>query len=270
MSESGVDDGVNRADTRASQHGHGAFDGERHVDDDAIALYHPQRFQTVGEAADQAIELAVGDDALGAVFAEPDESGAVAALGVGMTVERVDGDVGLRAGEPLVMDAIPLENLAPRMRPLEAARVVGPEDFWIFKGALALGVPIFLQDVVGDDRGRRIFLIEIEQVGDVFRFGQGKRAHAKNLRERRVTTWGRRGFCCGLDSRAVIRITGWCVFPQVGKAKCAVSESRRCESHPFSDSANHRTIRLHCRFLSFSKVVPGYVRSVHCRRNRVM
>ena len=115
VSESGIDDGMNRADAGAGQHGHGAFDGERHVDDDAVTLDDAQRLQAVGEAADHAVELAVGDDALGAVFAEPDEGGAIAALGVGVAVERVDGDVGLRAGEPFVMDAIPLEHLAPRL-----------------------------------------------------------------------------------------------------------------------------------------------------------
>src|ERR1039458_9183408 len=115
VSESGVNDGMNCSNARARQHGHGTLDGKRHVDDDAIAFYYPQRLEAVGEAADHAIELAVGDDALGAVFAEPDESGAVAALGVGVTIERVDGDVGLRAGEPLVMDAIPFENLFPRL-----------------------------------------------------------------------------------------------------------------------------------------------------------
>ena len=128
VSQAGVDDGMNCADAGAGQHGHCAFDGERHVDDDAVALDHSQGLQAIGEAADLAVELAVGDDALGAVLAQPDEGGAIAAVGVGVTVERIDGDVGLRAGEPLMMDAVPVENLGPRLRPLEAAGVVAPKS----------------------------------------------------------------------------------------------------------------------------------------------
>jgi len=115
VSESGVTDGGDGADAGAGQHRDCAFNGERHVDDDAVALDYAQRLQAVGEAADLAVELAVGDDALGAVLAEPDEGGAIGALGVGVAIERVDGDVGLRAGKPFVMDAVPLENSAPRL-----------------------------------------------------------------------------------------------------------------------------------------------------------
>jgi hypothetical protein len=115
VAESGVDDGMNRSDAGAGQHRHSAFNRERHVDDDAVALDYSQRFQTVGEAADLAIKLAIGDGAFGAVLAEPDEGGAIAALGVGVAVKSVNGDVGFCAGEPLVMDAVPFENLAPRL-----------------------------------------------------------------------------------------------------------------------------------------------------------
>jgi hypothetical protein len=96
-----------------------------------------------------------------------------------VTVEGICGDVSFRAGEPLMMDAVPFENLGPGLRPLEALRVVRPKTFRIFQRAFAFRAPIFLQDVVGNDRRRRVFLIEGEQVGNVFWFRKGKRAHAK-------------------------------------------------------------------------------------------
>ena len=56
--QSGVDHRVDRSDARASQHGDHALKRQRHVDDDAVALLHAQRLQSVGKAADIAIELA--------------------------------------------------------------------------------------------------------------------------------------------------------------------------------------------------------------------
>src|SRR4029077_20319120 len=51
MAEPGIDDGVDGADARAGQHGDGALDRQRHVDDDAIALAHVERLEAGGEAA---------------------------------------------------------------------------------------------------------------------------------------------------------------------------------------------------------------------------
>jgi hypothetical protein len=59
------------------------------------------------------VELAVGDDALGAIFAEPDVGGAVAAIGVCVAVECIDGDVCLGTEEPLVVDTVPDEDSSP-------------------------------------------------------------------------------------------------------------------------------------------------------------
>ena len=117
VAQPGIDDRMNRADAGAGQHGHRAFDRQRHVDDDAIALHHSERFQAIGEAADHAVQLAIGDDAFAAILAKPDESGAIAALGVRMAIQRIHRDVGLRTGEPLMMDAIPLEDAIPFLCP---------------------------------------------------------------------------------------------------------------------------------------------------------
>jgi hypothetical protein len=42
VSQAGVDDGMDCSDAGAGQPGHCTFDGERHVDDDAVALDHSQ------------------------------------------------------------------------------------------------------------------------------------------------------------------------------------------------------------------------------------
>ena len=164
MAQAGIDDGVNRADTGAGQHGDHAFDGQGHIDDYPVAFHHAQRFQTVGEPAHHAIELAIGDDALAAVFAQPNESGAVAAVGVGMTIQGIDRDVGFGPGEPLVMHAIPLQHLVPFSRPRKAGRVIPPKSVGILQGAGTFSLPVFLDNVTGHDRGRGVLLIHDQQV----------------------------------------------------------------------------------------------------------
>ncbi len=96
-----------------------------------------------------------------------------------MVVESIDGDVGFGAGEPLVVDPVPLENFAPGLRPGEGLGVFPPEGLGILEGAVALDGPIFLEDVVGDDGGRGVLLIHGEEVGNVLWLGKGERTHEK-------------------------------------------------------------------------------------------
>ena len=79
----------------------------------------------------------------------------------------------------MMMHAVPFENFGPRLRPLKAAGVVRPKTLRVFQSVFAFRIPILLQNVIGDDCRRRVFLIEVQQVGDVFWFRKGKRAHAK-------------------------------------------------------------------------------------------
>jgi len=53
-----------------------------------VAFHHASDFRRwrTGTPCDRA---AIGDDALAAVFAQPNESGAVAAVGVGMTIQAL-------------------------------------------------------------------------------------------------------------------------------------------------------------------------------------
>ena len=182
MTESGIDHRMDGSDAGAGEHRNRTFDGQRHVDHYAIPFNHAERLQAIREAADQAIELVVGDDALAAVFAQPDEGSAVATVRVGVPVERVDRDVRLRAHEPLVVDTIPLENFCPGLGPLEVESIVSPEVFGVLEGTLALAREILLQAVRGYRLGRRVLFIDGQQVGDAVVIQVFHGAHGEDLR----------------------------------------------------------------------------------------
>ena len=61
--EAAENDRVNGADTGAGLHGDDAFDGHRHVDDDAVTLLDTLRLQHVGHLADPGQQILVGDPA---------------------------------------------------------------------------------------------------------------------------------------------------------------------------------------------------------------
>lgn len=75
----------------------------------------PRELQSVRESAILSMQRTVREDAFAAVVAESDECRMVAQFRTGVPVERVDRDVRLPAYEPVVMNAIPFENLAPRL-----------------------------------------------------------------------------------------------------------------------------------------------------------
>ena len=57
--EPAEDDGVNRPDARAGQHGDRRFRHHRHVDGNPVALLDAEGFQDVGELARFAVQLLV-------------------------------------------------------------------------------------------------------------------------------------------------------------------------------------------------------------------
>ena len=173
MTQTGIHNRMNRSEASAGQHGHRPFDRQGHINDHPVAFHHTQRFQAVGEAADHAVKLSIGDDALAAIFAQPNEGGTIATVRVGVPVQGIDGDVGLGAREPFVMDAIPLQHAVPLARPGKTGRVVCPEAFGIFERACAFSQPVLLNGVADYSFWRCIFLIQRQQVGDVFLFRRG-------------------------------------------------------------------------------------------------
>ena len=68
------------AETSAGQHRHRQLGNHAHVDDGAVAGFQPARFEHVGETADQPVQLLVGDHALVAGLAFPQDRDLVFAM----------------------------------------------------------------------------------------------------------------------------------------------------------------------------------------------
>ena len=94
-----------------------------------------------------------------------------------MAVQGIHRDIRLRALEPLVMHAIPVQNLFPRTRPDEFPGVVAPEGFGVFDGAAMLLRPILLPAGLSDDRWRGVLLVNRQQVGNVLSGFLDRAAH---------------------------------------------------------------------------------------------
>ncbi len=125
--EAAEDDGVNRAEPGAGQHGDGRLGDHRHVDEHAIALPDVIALQDVGEAADLAVQLRVGDRARLARLAFPDDRRLVLGRSAQMPVEAVLRDVELAADEPFRERRLPLERLLGLLPPVEILGQVAPE-----------------------------------------------------------------------------------------------------------------------------------------------
>ena len=100
---------MNRADPRTRQHGVGGFRDHGQVDRDRIALPHAVMFQDVGEAADQAMQFLIGDEALLAGLPFPQNRDLVLARRSQVAIEAVIADVGLTADEPFRVRRIPFK-----------------------------------------------------------------------------------------------------------------------------------------------------------------
>ena len=150
--EAAKDDGVHRADARAGQHRDRQLGDERHVERHAVALADAEPLEDVGELADLAVELEVGQRAAIAGLALPDEGRLVAAPGADMAVEAIGADVQLAADEPLRVRRIPLEHLRPGLNPLELLGEVLPERFRVRRRP---GVDLRIRDMA-PSRGTRL------------------------------------------------------------------------------------------------------------------
>ena len=89
---------------------------------DAEALEH------VGEAADLAVQLLVGEHARVARLALADDRGLVAAASLEVAVEAVVREVEAPADEPLGERRLPVEHLRPRRRPRNAVCAISPQN----------------------------------------------------------------------------------------------------------------------------------------------
>ncbi len=84
---------MNRTDASAGQHGVGGFGNHRKINGDAIAFAYTVLLQHIGEAADAAIKLIVGDvPVVIGIIALPDQGRLIATL-FQMPVDAIVGDV---------------------------------------------------------------------------------------------------------------------------------------------------------------------------------
>ena len=66
--EARIDNRMHRANPGTGQHGNHTFQRQRHINNDAVALLHPEGTQTIGGTRDEIEKLAVGDLLLLALF----------------------------------------------------------------------------------------------------------------------------------------------------------------------------------------------------------
>src|SRR5262249_17785435 len=95
--------------------------------DDAIAFFDAVPFQHICEAADFTMQLLIGEGALVAGFALPNDCRFVPARPVKMTVHAILRNVQFPAHEPFCEWGFPFEDLLPRRAPDQFLRFAHPE-----------------------------------------------------------------------------------------------------------------------------------------------
>ena len=158
---------VRRADAIAGVHGDHQLGNHAHVKADAIALLDTEFLQYVGKLVDFAPDIAIGQHALIARLAFPDDRRFVLATRLDVAIQAIIGSIELAADEPLRPRRVPLQNFFPRLEPMKLFGGLGPEGLRIFArgveyaGAFHIGV---FFEFLG---GRKISLL-VEQNFDRF------------------------------------------------------------------------------------------------------
>src|SRR5262249_22055036 len=129
-------DGVRHPEASAGEHGDGQLRDHRHVEGDAVAGFQALALEDVGELADLVVQLLVGEAALIARVAFPEDGGLVAARPGQAAVEAVVRDVELAADKPLRMRLLPVKDAVPALDPVEPLRLPGPEAVGVVVGLL--------------------------------------------------------------------------------------------------------------------------------------
>ena len=130
------DDRMHGADAGAGEHGNGGLGNHRHVDEDAVARANAAGGEGIGELADFAVELGVGEHAAVARFTFEDDGRFIFSRAGGVAVEAAFGDVEFTANEPFGIGGIPFEGFFPRLLPGEFFGFAGPEFFRVFDGGI--------------------------------------------------------------------------------------------------------------------------------------
>ena len=87
--EAAEDDAMNRPYAGTGQHSNGGLGDQGHVDEDSLPFFDSVALEHIGELADLAMKLAVGDDFFVTRLPFPDDGGLVGTRGVEMAVEAV-------------------------------------------------------------------------------------------------------------------------------------------------------------------------------------
>src|SRR5262245_21396714 len=121
---------MNRADPSAGEHRIGGLRYHRHIDGNAVTLLDPVLLQQIGEPADVAVKLVVGDfPVIVGVIALPDYGSLVAAF-LQVPVNAVVGDVGKSILEPFDRDLAgkgSVLDLGIGLEPVDPLAVLAPE-----------------------------------------------------------------------------------------------------------------------------------------------
>jgi hypothetical protein len=129
------------ADAGAGLHGHHRLNAHRHVHHHAIALLDAQAFQAVGELADAAVQLGIGDAGDVAVVGFKDD-GDLVGVGGQVAVQAVVGRVQHPILEPFEERRLAVvQHAGERLLPGDQfARQIPPERQVVIVGLFAQGV----------------------------------------------------------------------------------------------------------------------------------
>jgi hypothetical protein len=184
--EAAEDDGMDGADAGAGEHGDGGFRDHGQIDDDAVAFLDAVALEDVGEEADFAMELLIGEGAFFAGlagaggFALPDQGCLVGDRGAEMAVQAIVADIELAADKPLGVGKLPLQDFFPGLEPDQFGfGLAMPEGLGVLDGfAVKLAVLGQGADVGarGEGFGRRENALFIEDGGEMgWLYGRGVR-----------------------------------------------------------------------------------------------
>src|SRR4029453_17232467 len=135
---------MHRADARTGQHRDRSLRNIRQINNNAIALLDFVSFQDVRESADFVMQLLIGESALVAWFALPENRCLVSARTVQMPVETVFRDIEFAANKPFRVWRFPVENFFPRPAPDQLA-CLAPPEFGRLPDRFSIHSPILLE-----------------------------------------------------------------------------------------------------------------------------
>jgi hypothetical protein len=121
------DHAVDGTDPRAGKHGDGSLGNVRKINEHPRSLLAAIALEDVGEDADFAMQLLVGQNTPVAGFAFPDDRRLVAARTGKMTIEAIFRDIELAADKPFRERQAPIEDSGPFFAPEQFGGLFRPK-----------------------------------------------------------------------------------------------------------------------------------------------